>query len=115
MSAFSSRLREVVDELEAVRKALLDSVLSLSQADLDFTPSADRWSIGEILHHLRLMEDSAIRVLEKLADRASGGHSLRGSHGCRREGLHLLDLPAVPLLVFAHVEGPSKADCMLKK
>jgi hypothetical protein len=63
-------LREVIDEIEAVRKAVLDSVITLSQANLDFTPAEDRWSIGEILHHLRLLEESAVRVLRKLAARA---------------------------------------------
>jgi len=62
-------MREVIDEIEAVRKAVLDSVLTLSQADLDFTPSADRWSVGEILHHLRRMEESAalMKALEHCA------------------------------------------------
>ncbi|MGA2379542.1 MAG: pyridoxal-dependent decarboxylase [Spirochaetia bacterium] len=70
MNAFEGGLREVVDELQVARERLLLSVGSLSQADLDFTPSADRWSIGEILHHLRLIEDGVLRVLEKLAARA---------------------------------------------
>ena len=62
MTGFTGRMREVVDELEGTRKLLFDSVLSLPQASLDFPPSADRWSLGEILHHLRLLEDGAVRV-----------------------------------------------------
>jgi hypothetical protein len=65
-----ARIREVVEELGAARKRLLDSVASLSDADIDFSPSADRWSIGEILHHLRLTEESAARVVQKLVERA---------------------------------------------
>ena len=70
MTSIPPRLREVLKELDAARKRLMDSVVSLSQADVDFSPSAERWSIGEILDHLRLIEDSAVRVLRKLADKA---------------------------------------------
>jgi len=70
LTSFTPRLREVVEELDAVRKRLLDSVVSLSQEDMHFFPSAEQWSIGEILDHLRLIEDSAGRVLRKLTDKA---------------------------------------------
>jgi hypothetical protein len=66
----NARLREVVEELDAARKRLLDSVASLSDGETDLSPSADRWSIGEILHHLGLTEESVVRVLQKLADKA---------------------------------------------
>jgi hypothetical protein len=66
----NARIREVVEELEAARKRLLDSVASLSGDDMDFSPSTDQWSVGEILHHLRLTEESVVRVLTKLADKA---------------------------------------------
>jgi hypothetical protein len=67
----NARIREVVEELGAARKRLLDSVASLSGEDMDFFPSTDRWSIGEILHHLRLTEKSVVRVLQKLANKAA--------------------------------------------
>jgi len=60
----------VFDELRDTREMLLQTVRSLSQEALDFAPSADRWSIGEILHHLRLIEESAVRVLGRLAAQA---------------------------------------------
>jgi hypothetical protein len=60
----------VLDEMDAARTRLLDAVVSLSQADLEYSPSAEGWSIGEVLHHLRLIEESAVKVLEKLAARA---------------------------------------------
>ena len=37
---------------------------------MDFSPATDRWSIGEILHHVRLIEDTAVRVMKKLVERA---------------------------------------------
>jgi hypothetical protein len=67
---FSGTWREVLDEMDAARKRLLDSVAAVPQSDLDFSPSAGRWSIGELLHHLKLTEDSAVRVLQKLTERA---------------------------------------------
>ena len=70
MSAFVGTMREVVDELTDARNRLLGSVAVLSQADADFSPSPDRWSIGEILHHLGLVEASITRVLGRLAAKA---------------------------------------------
>ena len=70
MISFPPALREVHEELDAARKRLLNSVVSLSQEEMDFSPSAERWLIGENLDHLRLIEDSAVRVLRKLADKA---------------------------------------------
>jgi hypothetical protein len=83
-----SRLREIVDELEAARKRLLASVDSLSQEELDLA-AGDRWSIGEILNHLRLTEDSAVRVLQKLADKAE--KSGLGPDLSTESVLHILD------------------------
>ena len=65
-----TRIREVVEHLDAARSRLLASVAALSDRDAGFSPSEDRWSIGEILHHLRLLEESAVRVIQKLVDKA---------------------------------------------
>ena len=70
MTVRGARILEVTAELDASRTRLLDSAASLSDADFSFSPQADRWSIGEILHHLRLTEESVVRVLQKLADKA---------------------------------------------
>lgn len=71
MTADTGRLPEIVEVLQAARERLLDGVGSLVQADLDVTPSADRWSIGEILHHLQLVELSVARLLSRLLERAA--------------------------------------------
>jgi hypothetical protein len=65
-----ARILEVTAELAASRARLLDSAAPLSDADFSFSPQADRWSIGEILHHLMLTEGGVVRVLQKLADKA---------------------------------------------
>jgi glutamate/tyrosine decarboxylase-like PLP-dependent enzyme len=66
----TGRIRELSGALQAARERLLRSVISLSQADLDFSPSLEQWSAGEILHHLQLIEESVVRVVDKLAARA---------------------------------------------
>jgi hypothetical protein len=83
----------VAEELAASRSRLLGSVASLSQEDLDFSPSADRWSAGEILHHVRLVEASVTRVLDKLAARAkeTGVPADAGADGAENVILHSLD------------------------
>jgi hypothetical protein len=71
MTANTARLREVVMALQEARSRLLDSVGSLSQADLDTSSSNGAWSIGEILHHLQLIEASVSRLLGRLLERAA--------------------------------------------
>ncbi len=70
MTGNGKRLREVVQALEAARARLLDKVGSLGQADLDAAPSPDGWSIGEILHHLQLIETSVSRLVGRLLEHA---------------------------------------------
>jgi len=69
------RLREIVDVLTTARSRLLGAVAGLDQARLDAAPSSGEWSIGEILHHLQLIEGSVVRVLARQLERAekSGG------------------------------------------
>ena len=43
-------------ELDAVRAEVHHEADSLSQAQADWRPTGDDWSVGEILHHLRLGE-----------------------------------------------------------
>jgi len=47
----------------------------LEQAQLDAAPADGQWSIGEILHHLQLIERAVARVLSRQLERAekSGG------------------------------------------
>ncbi|HEX4346314.1 MAG TPA: DinB family protein, partial [Vicinamibacterales bacterium] len=47
---------ERLRELKAARAATLALVAPLAQAQLDFSPRAGRWSIGEVADHLRLSE-----------------------------------------------------------
>ena len=55
------RLASAIGKLQEERAAFLRSALlipnaGLSQAQLDFKPAADSWSVGEVAHHVGLTE-----------------------------------------------------------
>jgi len=66
------RLREIVESIQASRGRLLDAISRLDQPALDRTPASGGWSVGEVLHHLLLMETSVTRLLERQVTRAVG-------------------------------------------
>jgi len=60
-------------ELEAVRAQVLKEVGELSQAQADWRPSPQDWSVGEIIHHLTLAEVSTGKLTSKLLKEAGDG------------------------------------------
>jgi hypothetical protein len=64
------RLEEIVDEIEAARSELLHIVSDLDEAGTGTRADPGQWSIGEILHHLVLMENLVMALLEKQVPRA---------------------------------------------
>jgi DinB superfamily len=66
-----SRFQEIIITIEASRARLLNAVSGLDQAALDRRPADGTWSVGEILHHLMLMETSVTRLLERQVTRAA--------------------------------------------
>jgi hypothetical protein len=54
------------NELQTVRAQLLEETAGLSQAQADWRPSEQDWSIGEILHHLFLAEVGTGKLTSKL-------------------------------------------------
>jgi DinB family protein len=54
------------NELQSVRTQLLKETEGLSQAQADWRPSEQDWSIGEILHHLFLAEVGTGKLTSKL-------------------------------------------------
>ncbi|MEX2224707.1 MAG: DinB family protein [Candidatus Rokuibacteriota bacterium] len=54
------------NDLQSVRAELLKEAASLSQAQADWRPSAEDWSVGEILHHLTLAEVGTGKLTSKL-------------------------------------------------
>jgi len=59
-----------IERPNEARSALLDLVGGLSQERLDSKPSEERWSVGEILHDLILVEAAVEKLLARLAERA---------------------------------------------
>jgi DinB superfamily len=55
-----------VAELQASRKAFLESLAGLSPAQWDFKSAPDRWSIAECAEHVALAEDSYFELIAKL-------------------------------------------------
>lgn len=53
-------------DLQSVRARLLDEVEGLSQAQADWRPSDQDWSVGEIVHHLTLAEIGTGKVTSKV-------------------------------------------------
>ena len=59
------------DELETARRDILGEVERLSQAQADWRPSEQDWSIGEIVHHLTLAEINTGKLTTKLTREAA--------------------------------------------
>ena len=59
-------LDAIAKELDAVRAEVLREAETLTQAQADWCPSADDWSVGEILHHLTLAEINTGKLTSKL-------------------------------------------------
>jgi hypothetical protein len=53
-------------DLEAMRAEVLKEANGLSQAQADWRPSPQDWSVGEILHHLTLAEIATGKLTSKL-------------------------------------------------
>lgn len=54
-----------MSDLHATRKMFLDAVAGLSEAQWNFKPAADRWSIAEVSEHIALSEDGIFELITK--------------------------------------------------
>lgn len=66
----NARLKEIADEIEAARSELVHIVSDLDEAATSARTDPGQWSIGEILHHLFLIESQVTTLLEKQVTRA---------------------------------------------
>jgi hypothetical protein len=57
------RLAEIVEYLDGCRAALLAAVDEIPPDERDRRPSPERWSVGEILDHLYMVEAGSARLL----------------------------------------------------
>jgi hypothetical protein len=86
----SATLREIWRESAATRQALLGEVRDLTEAQLAFQPAPGKWSIGEILDHLSLAEQSIARVAARMLQQAAG-RGLIGEPGGLEPAPHQID------------------------
>ena len=64
------------NELQTVREKVLREADGLSQAQADWRPSDNDWSVGEILHHLTLAEINTGKLTSKLIKEADAAGKL---------------------------------------
>ena len=80
-------LEPALEELRARLAADLDALIAvvgpLNQAQADWKPAPERWSTGEVLHHLILSNRSFARVVAKLVERGRRD-GLDAAPGARR-------------------------------
>src|SRR5258708_27632985 len=67
----NKKLNEIVELNKTERHALLESVKDLSQEQLNFKPSAEEWSVGEVLRHLNVLEGRVSMLLAKKLQEAT--------------------------------------------
>jgi hypothetical protein len=58
-------MQRIIKRLDATHQKLTATVTPLSPQIFCQRPSESEWSVSEILHHLRLVEDRVIKELEK--------------------------------------------------
>jgi hypothetical protein len=56
-----------MSELHASRKQVTDTVSGLSAAQLQWRPAAGKWSIGEVVEHLAIIEDMLFAMYQQVA------------------------------------------------
>ena len=67
----NQKVQEILSEIESVRANLYAAANEFSQAQLDFKPSPDSWSIGEVLSHLNVVEKGLPRLYSMLLAKAA--------------------------------------------
>src|SRR5688500_2359225 len=58
-----ARLAEIVEYLDGCRAALLAAVDAIPPDQRDRRPSPERWSVGEILDHLYMVEAGSAKLI----------------------------------------------------
>jgi hypothetical protein len=66
----SKKVQEIVESITVDREELIESVSGLSQAQLDYKPGDDQWSISDIVHHLALTDEGNAKLIKRMLRRA---------------------------------------------
>lgn len=77
MATHSTSLAEGLNEFRATRTRTLAIARGLTQEEFDFVPTANRWSIGEVLDHMVLAEGINRDQISKLIELKKAGRSPR--------------------------------------
>ncbi len=92
-------LAELRTRLAADLEAMIGAVAELDQAQTDWRPAPDRWSVGEILHHLVLSNRAFARAVRALVTRGRREGAV-AAEGARRSW------PRLRGIADARVSGP---------
>ena len=103
MHATTPFLANEIEALQRVRTETLKLVEGLSQEAFDWSPAADKWSIGEVLDHLLRAEQFFQRDLERFAEGAEAGRPTHIRHSLRDLDI---GLPLIPRSWLPALELP---------
>jgi len=67
------KINDELAELGRCRAKTLELIESLNQHQFDYSPGSDRWSVGEVLHHLFLTEKTYRDDMAKLVELKKSG------------------------------------------
>lgn len=68
--ALTKKAQEVVDYMTSQREQFLATADGLSDAQLNFKPAEDHWSIREIFHHIGMVEGLTAKLMANLLKQA---------------------------------------------
>jgi len=91
------RMEEIVKEIDAARSELIHVVSDVDGAATGAREAPGQWSIGEIMHHLVLMENLVTTLLEKQIPRAKDRGV--GADTSTESLIHSLDCYAIETVV----------------
>ena len=70
LMTLSRKVQEIVDQISDNRETMLQSISGLSDAQLNYKPEGDPWSICDIVHHLALTDEANAKLMSNLLKRA---------------------------------------------
>lgn len=81
------------DRMESERQQLLGKLNSISLETLEKKPDGNTWSVTEVMYHLKVAEEGALKYMQKKLD--VGGHSkAAASAGLKQQFLNfMISLP----------------------
>jgi DinB superfamily len=94
--ALPAPVAKLWDELQQVRTEILGEAERLSQGQADWKPSAQDWSVGELIDHLTMGEIATGKLTTKLTREAAAGGAPAGFPRDLTELAALPDWPPGP-------------------